>query len=241
MRPAILAREMSIDFPVLNSSRRSIKNALFHVATGGRIAAEAGRSVTVNALSGLSFSIAPGERVALLGHNGSGKTTLLRAIAGVYAPTSGSLEVQGAISSLLDIALGMDPEATGVENIFLRGIIMGMSRPQIEQRFDEIAAFADIGNFLNLPVRTYSSGMLLRLAFSVSTAWKMDVVLMDEWLSVGDADFARKAGERLNQMIESASVLVLATHAPELVQRLCTRVFRLSHGRLEEDSPVTRT
>ncbi len=238
MNPAILAHDMGVEFPVMNSSRRSIKNALVSAATGGRIAAEAGKVITVSALSGLNFRIERGERVALVGHNGSGKTTLLRAMAGVYAATSGILQVDGGISSLLDIALGMDPEATGVENVFLRGIIMGMTRGQIEQEFDDIASFADLGDFLNLPVRTYSSGMLLRLAFSISTAWKTDIVLMDEWLSVGDIDFSRKASDRLNQLIENASVLVIATHSPELAQRLCTRVFKLSHGRLQDDAPM---
>lgn len=236
---AIHARDLRIDFPIMNSSHRSLKKLLMNSATGGRVASESGRPTVVTALGGVNFEIGAGERVALLGHNGSGKTTLLRALAGVYAPTGGELTVDGTISSLLDISLGIDPEATGVENIFLRGTLMGLSRRQIEDGFDGIAAFADLGDFLNLPVRTYSSGMQMRLAFAVSTSIHTDIVLLDEWLSVGDADFSAKASARLNGLVEQASILVLATHQPELMKATCARCIQLEHGQVIRDGPIT--
>ena len=238
MTALIEAREMKVEFPIMNSSHRSLKKMLMKAATGGRVAADAGKYVVVTALDSLNFRIESGERVALLGHNGSGKTTLLRALAGVYTPSGGELTVVGNITSLLDISLGMDPEATGVENIFLRGTLMGLTRNEIEARFDAIAAFADIGEFLNLPVRTYSSGMQMRLAFAVSTSIHTDIILMDEWLSVGDADFSAKASTRLNELVEGASILVLATHSPDLMRDTCNRCLRLEHGTMVSDEPV---
>ncbi len=232
MSASIEARGMKVEFPIMNSSHRSLKKLVMKAATGGRIAADAGNYVVVTALDNLDFSIKPGERVALLGHNGSGKTTLLRALAGVYAPTSGYLRVEGSMTSLLDISLGMEMEATGVENIFLRGTLMGMTRAEIEAHFDQIAAFADIGHFLNLPVRTYSSGMQVRLAFAVSTSVQRDIILMDEWLAVGDANFSEKASKRLSGLVEGASILVLATHSPDLVNKTCNRTIQMEHGRI---------
>jgi lipopolysaccharide transport system ATP-binding protein len=236
---SIIAKDLTVSYPILNSAHRSLKKAIISAGTGGRIASDTRNHMVVTALDGITFEVKPGERVALTGHNGSGKTTLLRTLAGVYAPTRGSLEVNGSISSLLDIMVGLDHEATGVENIVLRGILMGVSRTEIENRFDEIAAFADLGEYLYMPVRTYSSGMQLRLAFAVSTSFPRDILLMDEWLSVGDAAFSIKAENRLNDLIEQASILVVATHTSDLVQRLCTRQITMSHGSFVADEPVS--
>jgi lipopolysaccharide transport system ATP-binding protein len=235
MTSKIQAREATVSFPIMNSSHRSLKKLLLNATTGGRIGNDARNHILVTSLCNVSFDIQPGERVALTGHNGSGKTTLLRALAGVYAPVSGSLEVVGKVSSLLDISIGMDPEATGEENVFLRATLMGIPKFEIEKRFDEIAAFADLGNYLYVPVRTYSSGMLLRLAFAVSTAVKSDIILMDEWLSVGDENFSKKASIRLNELVEQAAILVIATHSQDLVGRLCNREIRLEHGSIVDD------
>lgn len=178
--------------------------------------------------------------MGLVGHNGSGKTTLLRALSGVYAPTSGRLDVLGRVVSLLDISLGMDPDATGYENIMMRGIMMGLTPKQIKSRMDEIAYFTDLGEYLNMPIRSYSSGMQLRLAFTVSTSVEADIILMDEWLSVGDAAFQQKAAERLNHLVGNAPILVLASHSPDLINTVCTRVIELHHGRLVSDNPIAR-
>lgn len=234
----IKARDVTLDFPVYNSNTRSMKNLVVSATTGGRLGRSKDNKTFVRSLDALNFDIGAGERVGLLGHNGSGKTTLLRALSGVYVPTQGSLEVSGRVVSLLDISLGMDVDATGYENMTMRGIMMGMSPSEIRAKREEIAEFTELGDYLNMPIRSYSSGMLLRLAFTVSTSIKADVVLMDEWLSVGDAHFQEKAAERLNHLLGSAPVLVVATHSPDLVKKVCTRVIELNHGHVVADASV---
>lgn len=215
-----------------------MKNLVLRATTGGRIARDAGHFSYVRSLDHLSFEVRAGERIGLVGHNGSGKTTLLRTLCGVYAPTFGDLSVTGRVVSLLDINLGMDPDGTGYENIMMRGIVMGMTPKQISARLDDIADFTDLGEYLGMPIRTYSTGMQMRLAFAVSTTVDADVLLMDEWLSVGDAEFQEKAAKRLAAMVDRTPILVVATHSTELVKNTCTRVIRLEHGRISSDSPV---
>lgn len=229
------AQNLVVEFPLYNNAHRSLKSAVLHATTGGRLARSAGDRVAVRALDNLNFEIKAGDRVGLVGHNGSGKTTLLRVLAGAYEPVSGALEVRGRIASLLDISLGMDHDATGYENIFLRGIMMGLTPREIRQKTDEIADFTELGEYLDMPVRTYSSGMQLRLAFAVSTSVEADVLIMDEWLSVGDADFNLKASQRLARIVEKAAILVIASHSPELVAKVCNRAFRLEHGKIVEE------
>jgi lipopolysaccharide transport system ATP-binding protein len=231
----IRAAELTLDYPVYNSTSRSMKNVVLQATTGGRIAHEAGKKTYVRSLDGISFRIQPGERVGLIGHNGSGKSTLLRALAGVYTPTGGKLEVSGRVVSLLDINLGMDPDATGYENIMLRGIIMGLTPDQVRAKVEEIAEFTDLGEYLDMPLRSYSSGMQMRLAFTIATSVEADILLMDEWLAVGDAAFQEKAARRLNDFVSRAAILVIATHSMQLLQSVCTRVIELNHGRILED------
>ncbi|KWH26278.1 ABC transporter ATP-binding protein [Burkholderia multivorans] len=230
----IHAENITVEFPVFNASHRSLKKTVLRATTGGRVAHDAGKHVVVRAVSDASFRFNPGDRVALVGHNGAGKTTLLRVLSGVYAPVAGKLDVQGRIGSLLDMSLGMDPEATGYENIFLRGVVMGLRPSEIEEKIDEIAEFSELGDYLNMPTRTYSSGMALRLAFAVSTAVHPDILLMDEWLSVGDESFNKKASNRLNSLVERSSILVMASHSPELVRKVCNRKIILEKGVLTE-------
>jgi lipopolysaccharide transport system ATP-binding protein len=235
----IKANNLAVEFPLFNNTHRSIKNAVLHATTGGRLAKYAGKTTGVRALDALNFEIQKGDRVGLTGHNGSGKTTLLRVLAGAYEPTYGALYLKGRVASLLDISLGMDHDATGYENIFLRGIMMGLSPAEIREKMDEIAAFTELGEYLNMPVRTYSSGMQLRLAFAVSTSVQADIIVMDEWLSVGDASFMAKASERLQKLVDGASILVIASHDFGLINKICNRVFRMEHGRIvEEFAPV---
>jgi lipopolysaccharide transport system ATP-binding protein len=203
-----------------------------------RKARDARDHIVVTALNHVSFSISEGERVALVGHNGSGKTTLLRSMAGVYQPTSGEIRVIGTISTLFDIALGFDPEATGRENVILRGLVMGLARLQIVERMEDIREFSGLGDYLDLPTRIYSSGMLLRLAFAVATSVRRDIVLMDEWLSVGDAGFAESAERRLHEHLEQTSILVIATHNEDLVQKLCNRRIELNQGCVVADHSI---
>lgn len=180
----------------------------------------------------MSFEIQAGERIGLYGHNGSGKTTLLRVLTGAYAPTGGYLEVKGRVASLLDISMGMDGDATGWENIILRGLMMGLRPEDIRSRIDEIGSFSELGPYLDMPLRTYSSGMQVRLAFSVSTIIDADILLLDEWLSVGDEEFQKKASDRLHELINKSSIMVIASHSKSLLKQVCTRIFVMEHGKI---------
>lgn len=232
MSASIIAENLTVDFTVYNSPHRSLKKNLLKIATGGRISSEAGGGITIRALDGVSFSLTSGDRLGVMGHNGSGKSTLLRVLAGVYEPSGGRLEVQGKIASLLDISIGMDPEASGIENIYLRGLLLGLGKEEIRQKVEEIVDFSGLGDFIDLPIRTYSSGMAMRLAFSIATCVEADILLMDEWLSVGDADFVKKAEDRLKSLVNKTPILVMASHSPEVLKEVCTRVIRLEGGRV---------
>ena len=224
-----------VDFPVYNASGRSLKKNLMQVATGGRIGSDNGGRVVVRSIDNLNFTLTDGERVGLIGHNGAGKSTLLRLLSGVYYPTGGTVHREGNVGSLIDISLGIDPEATGRENIFLRGGLLGMTKRDIRLAFDSIVTFSELGDFVDMPLRTYSSGMHLRLAFAVSTLLRPEILLMDEWLSVGDEHFKHKAEARLKDLVQSSNILVIASHDRELVQDVCTRVLWLEHGRIRAD------
>ena len=228
----IKGENICVDYPIFNGPHRSLKKNLLRVATGGRISRDAGRGVTVRALDGIDLDIREGERIGLTGHNGSGKSTLLRVLAGVYEPTEGRLEVCGRVASLLDISIGMDVEASGLENIFLKGLLLGFSRNDIQQKVEEIMDFSGLGDYIDMPVRTYSSGMVMRLAFSIATSIEADILLMDEWLSVGDADFVKKAEDRLKSLIHQTPILVIASHSKEILQEVCSRVMRLEGGKI---------
>lgn len=238
MTASIDARDLTVEFPIFENSHRSLKKKMLRLSTGGIIGNDAGNHPVVTALNGLDFSFKDGDRIGLVGHNGSGKTTLLRVLSGIYAPTRGSLKLQGRTASLLDVSSGVDPDATGFENIYLRGIMNGFKPSVIKDKIDEIADFTELGDYLNLPVRTYSSGMMLRLTFAISTSIEADILIMDEWLSVGDAEFQEKAAARLKSLVDKASILVLASHDPNLIQKTCTRKLQLEHGRIVLDEPV---
>ena len=178
--------------------------------------------------------------MGIVGHNGSGKTTLLRTMKGVYPPQGGRCEVTGRIASLVEPVQGMEPEATGWENIALRGVLTGMAQSEMQRLTPEIAEFSGLGDYLAMPVRTYSTGMLMRLAFSIATSIRSDILLMDEWLSVGDADFKERAEIRLREVVEQSGILVLASHSAELIARECNRVVQLEHGRVIRDATLDR-
>ena len=233
----ILADRVTIEFPLYHIGARSLKKRL--LAQGPlRLREDESRRIVVAALRELSFAVGPGERVALVGHNGAGKTTLLRTLAGVYEPVGGRLEVQGAIGSLIDPSAGMDPESTGRENIVLRGLFRGMSEAECLEMADEVEHFSGLGEFLDVPVRTYSAGMSVRLAFAVATVMSPEILLMDEWFLAGDAVFLEKAKHRLEAMVRGAEILVIATHDMGVVQQWCTRALRLEGGRIAADGPV---
>ena len=230
---------VSIEFPIFNATGRSLTSSILKVATGGKLDADTNGRVLVKALTDISFSLREGDRVALLGHNGAGKSTMLRALGRVYSPTKGTAEIVGEIGSLIDISLGINPEATGRENVFIRGQLLGLTKQEITGKYEEIVAFAELGDFMEMPVRTYSSGMHLRLAFAVSTVVRPEILLMDEWLSVGDADFQHKAEARLRDLVSGTKILAIATHSRELVEAVCNRAIWLEHGQIKMDGPVS--
>jgi lipopolysaccharide transport system ATP-binding protein len=211
---------------------------LVSAATGGVLTAQRGGHISIEALKNLDLEISAGDRLGIMGHNGSGKSTLLRLLSGIYEPSSGKIERSGSIASLVDISLGINAESTGRENIFLRGKLMGLSKKEIDEKIDEIIEFSELGDYINLPVRIYSSGMLLRLAFSVSTSITADILIMDEWLSVGDGAFAERASNRLRELVDSSEILVIASHTRSLIEETCNKVVWLEHGVIKKVGPV---
>ena len=228
---------VSIDFPLYHGNARSLKKMVFS-SVSGRMSADAKHRVVVEAVRNVSFSLASGDRLGLVGRNGAGKTTLLRALAGIYEPVAGKLRVEGSINALLDPNLGMNLDLTGRENIVLRGQYNRLNRAEIVRLADDVAEFAQLGDFLDLQVRIYSSGMLIRLGFGLATAIKPQILLMDEWLLAGDANFLDKARARLEDLVRGAEILVLSTHLPDVVRDWCTRVIWLDQGRVRADGPA---
>jgi lipopolysaccharide transport system ATP-binding protein len=174
-----------------------------------------------------------GDRLGIVGHNGAGKSTLLRALTGVYPPQLGSVEVIGNIGSLLDVGIGIVPEATGRQNVYYRGALMGLTKKEISSVFQDIVDFSELGDFIDMPVRTYSSGMNVRLAFAISTVIKPDILVMDEWLSVGDQSFVDKAEKRLQELVSNSKILVIASHSPSMMEHLCNKILWMKHGKVE--------
>jgi lipopolysaccharide transport system ATP-binding protein len=230
--------QASVVLPIFNSSSRSITNTLVSAATGGALTAQRGGHVSIEALKNLDFEIVSGDRLGIVGHNGAGKSTLLRLLSGIYEPSSGDISRSGSVASLVDISLGINPESTGRENIFLRGKLMGLTKKEIDQKIDEIIEFSELGDYINLPVRIYSSGMLLRLAFSVSTSITADILIMDEWLSVGDGSFAERSSKRLQKLVDSSEILIIASHTRALIEQTCNKVVWLEHGAIKKIGPV---
>jgi len=233
----ITAEDVGIDFPLYHVGARSLKKRVI-AAASRRMAQDAQDRVVVAALRGLSFEIGRGERVALVGQNGAGKSTLLRTIAGIYDPVVGRLTVEGEIGSLIDPSAGMDPWATGFENIRLRAWYRGMTDAQAETLARDVVAFSGLEEFLHVPIRGYSTGMQVRLAFAMATAMAPDILLMDEWFFAGDSDFMEKAEVRLGELVQEAQILVLATHSMPIVRRWCNRVIRMEGGRIVQDGSV---
>ncbi|MCB5176433.1 ABC transporter ATP-binding protein [Microvirga lenta] len=222
---------ISLDFPVLQTKARGNHPGLQSNAVGGQLADGGAGYLRVRALDGLSLRLEPGDRLALLGHNGAGKSTLLRVMAKLYAPTEGHIVVEGRVAPLLNLSFGLDMEATGYDNIFIRGLFLGMSRAEIRRKIDSIAEFSELGEFLDLPMRTYSSGMRARLAFAVSTHVDTDILLLDEVVATGDAAFLRKANEQLEGFMMQSKIMVLASHSNSVLRDLCNKALLLEHGR----------
>lgn len=221
-----------VDYPIYNLEARSLKKELFRFSTGGRFHHEK-NSFVVRGLDHVNLTIEHGDRVGLLGHNGAGKSTMLRLLAGIYEPTVGHIHVDGKVTTLFNIMLGMDEEATGYENIINRGVMMGLSRKAIQGKIEDIAAFTELGDYLKVPMRTYSAGMRVRLGFAVVTCIAAEILLIDEAVGAGDANFMIKAKKRLDNMINNSSIVVLAIHDISMIERICNKVLILDAGKVK--------
>lgn len=224
----VKVENLHLYFPLHNSSSRSLQLDIFQ-KLGGRIEKQE-RTARVEALRGVSFELGEGDRLALVGHNGAGKTTLLKVLAGVYPPTHGRVEIEGSLTPLTDLSLGMDPESTGYENIIFRCIFIGMTFAEARQKLPAIAEFSGLGEFLKMPVRTYSTGMAMRLAFAISTSIEPDILILDEMIGAGDQNFVQKAQQRVQALMEQTSILIMASHNVSILKKLCNKALWLEHG-----------
>ena len=230
-------QDLSVWFPLYHGSSRSLKKMALAAATG-RLGRDRTQHIVVRALRDINLQLIAGDRLGLVGANGAGKTTLLRVLAGIYEPVAGRIRVQGSLNALLDPSLGMNPELTGRENILLRGLYAGLPKSSLPRLEEDVAAFAELSDFIDLPVRIYSAGMVVRLGFALATAIKPQILLMDEWFLAGDAAFMEKAQVRLETMVRSAEILVLSTHQVKIVKDWCTRVLWLDQGQVRADGPA---
>ncbi|EME23362.1 galactan export ABC transporter ATP-binding subunit Wzt/RfbE [Rhodococcus triatomae] len=220
-----------VDFPIFDAKTRSLKKAFLGKA-GGAIGRNDSDVVVVEALKDITLSLKQGDRVGLVGHNGAGKSTLLRLLSGIYEPTRGSARVRGRVAPVFDLGVGMDPEISGYENIIIRGMFMGMTRKQMLAKVDEIADFTELGEYLNMPLRTYSTGMRVRVALGVVTSIDPEILLLDEGIGAVDADFMKKARTRLQSLVERSGILVFASHSNEFLAQLCDRAMWIDHGQI---------
>lgn len=238
---AIELDDVFVRYPLDSINRLTLKSEVFRILTARPSrqaeAANMAGSHYFEALRGINLTIRDGERVGLIGHNGAGKSTLLRTVGGIYRPHRGRMTVRGRVHTLFDLATGFEGHATGRENILFRGLVMGLPRREIQERMDEIIEFAGLGDFIDMPVQTYSSGMGVRLAFAVSTHLEGDILLIDEVFGAGDAAFQKKAEARMTQLISDAKTLMFASHSNGLVERFCDRCIWLDHGQIRGDGP----
>lgn len=229
----VVLEGVHVDFPIYGA-QRSLRHAIFQRATGGAIHHEGRRQerIVVRALSDISMRLEDGDRLGLIGHNGSGKSTLLKVIAGIYQPISGRMRVEGRVTPLLDMMPGLDLDDTGFENLVTAGMLLGLSREEVERKLPEIEQFSELGEYLTLPVRTYSAGMTLRLGFSLVTALKPGILLMDEGFSTGDLRFAERAADRMNDFLGRSRITVLASHSDETIRSVCNKAALMREGKI---------
>jgi ABC-type polysaccharide/polyol phosphate transport system ATPase subunit len=236
--PLLRLQNVRVAFPVYHGGSRSLKKSLLFRGSAGRIGKDANDRIVIEALRDISLELKSGDRLALIGSNGAGKTTLLRTMAGIYEPEAGFVESHGRISPMFDIGLGIDSDLTGYENIRLRGLILGLSAREVEDRMSDIEQFTELGQYLDMPVRTYSSGMLVRLTFAVATSISPEILLMDEWILAGDAHFMAKAQSRISSFVNNASILVLASHSTEVCARWCNIGAWMEGGQIKHIGPI---
>jgi ABC-type polysaccharide/polyol phosphate transport system ATPase subunit len=228
----IKLKNVSLNYPVYGVKARSLKTRLLDIAVGGHVSKENG-VLEVEALQNLSFTLEKGDRLGLIGHNGAGKTSLLKVLAQIYEPSQGTVEIEGKTGCLFDIMMGLEHELTGYENIFLRGLISGLSKKEIERLIPDIQQFAELGDFIKMPIKTYSSGMMMRLAFGIVTSIFSDILLIDEVVNVGDAQFMAKAKNRMFSLIHQSDIMVLSTHDHRIISEFCNKALWLEKGKMK--------
>ncbi|WP_414121085.1 ABC transporter ATP-binding protein [Corynebacterium nuruki] len=226
-----------VDFPIFDAKSRSLKKA-FLGAAGGAIGRNEDNTVVVEALRDVNIHLEEGDRIGLVGHNGAGKSTLLRLLSGIYEPTRGSAVVKGRVAPVFDLGVGMDPEISGYENIIIRGLFLGESKRSMQKKMDDIAEFSELGDYLAMPLRTYSSGMRVRLALGVVTSIEPEILLLDEGIGAVDAAFMAKARERLSALVAKSGILVFASHSNEFLAQLCDSAIWVNHGEIKSCGPV---
>jgi ABC-type polysaccharide/polyol phosphate transport system ATPase subunit len=235
---AIRLRHVEVDFPLYHNSHRSLKKSILALSTRGNFARDASNRVMVRALGDINLTLEQGDRVGLVGANGAGKTTLLRVLAGIFEPSRGSIEIDGKVTAILDASVGLDPDSTGRENIILRGMYMDIHPRQMRSYVDQIVSFADLGSHIDMPTRTYSSGMMVQLAFAISTCIPPEILLMDEWLAAGDVRFLANAKKRMADFVSRTSILVFASHSMPLLREWCQTAIMLDRGHVVAAGPV---
>ncbi len=235
---SIVVRNATVDIPIFDNTSRSLKKAALGYSIGGALGGGENKAVIVRALSNVSLDLKSGDRFGLIGHNGAGKSTLLRVLAGIYEPTDGTVKIAGKVAAMFDMGLGMNSDATGFDNIRMGGLYLGMSLKEIDAKLPDIAAFSELSDFLNLPVRTYSQGMRTRLSFALVTSVDPEILIIDEGISAGDAEFMQKARDRLLALVERSNILVLASHQLGLIIELCSHCAILKHGQVVKIGPA---
>ncbi len=218
-----------VEFPIFDAKSRSLKKTFLGKA-GGTIGRNTSNVLVIEALRDITLSLDTGDRVGLVGHNGAGKSTLLRLLSGIYEPTRGKAVVKGRVAPIFDLGVGMDPEISGYENIIIRGLFLGETRKKMLSKVDEIAEFTELGEYLSMPLRTYSTGMRVRLAMGVVTSIDPEILLLDEGIGAVDAEFLKKAQARLQSLVERSGILVFASHSAEFLARLCKTAIWIDHG-----------
>lgn len=224
-------KNVSIDFPIFNAARFSFRNTLVN-KLGGGFGKTQGDVHIVNALRDVNLEVQKGDRIGLVGHNGSGKSTLLRTIAGIYTPTKGHITIRGEISTLFGMNSSLNDEMTGNENLILGALIYGKTKKEAEESLSKMQEFTELGDYLNLPLRTYSEGMKVRIGFAVATNFQPDILLIDEVFGAGDKGFFEKSKTRIESLIQQSNCLFLATHSDELIQKFCNKAILMSHGQI---------
>lgn len=218
---------LSVQFQIPNFDSNYLVNNFFNLIRHNKISQE-----HFLALSDINIKIDDGDRVGIYGHNGSGKSTLLRVVAGVITPTKGNVNINGKVSSLININSGIYFDGTGIENIYFRATLMGIPKKEIKKKINEISEFCDIGEFINYPIKTYSSGMLMRLLFSIVVAFDHEIIIMDEFISTGDAAFLHKANQKIHQVINKSNNFIFASHSLDLISKFCNRMIILAGGKI---------